>query len=194
MTESVQQQAAESADDQAPDTGAESQESDESTDWKAKHDALLRDARKHEERAKKNAEAARRLADLERSQMSEIEKARAEGLDAGRSEVLAQVAQERVTSAFRIALAGRADVDVDELLDGVDLAKFRDDEGRADQKRIESWIAKVAPAPKTQSDEAQQPRQLDMGQGARDKRPSASESNMPQFAADLEARLNGPRH
>lgn len=187
MTESAQQQAAESADDEAPATGAETQESDESTDWKAKHDAILREARKHEERAKRNADAAKRLAELERSQMSEVEKARAEGLEAGRSEVLGQIAQERVTSAFRIALAGRADVDVDELLDGVDLAKFRDDEGRADDKRIAAWIAKAVPAP---ADPEPAPRQLDLGQGARGKRPAVSDSPMPNFTADMERLLN----
>lgn len=135
-----------------PDTGGDD------IDWKAEAEKWQGLARKHEERAKANAAAARERDELKRSTMTEVERAVDEAKAAARAEVMREVAADRVDDAVRVAAAGRS-VDVEALLEGLDRAKFAGDDGQPDRKAITEWLDKVAPAGR--------PGGPDLGQGAR---------------------------
>lgn len=138
--------------DPTPTTPPPAPEADEVAKWKAM-------ARKHEDRAKANAAAAKELEALKASAMTDQEKAVAEAAAKARAEVLAEVGGSLVESAFKVAATGRP-VDIDTMLDGLDRAKFLTDDGKPDVERIAAWIDKVAPAPTPA-------KAKDLGQGAR---------------------------
>lgn len=168
--------------DEAPDTGGppaliidptanqepESGE-DDGTDWEAEAKRLQADSekwqglsRKHEDRAKANAAAAKKLADLERESLPAAEKAAAEALEKGRAEgsaeTITKFGRRLVDAEVKAAAAGRA-VDVEALLEGLDRGLFLDDDGEPKVKEITAWVEKIAPAKATG--------QVDLGQGAR---------------------------
>lgn len=129
----------------------------DTTDWKAeaeKHKAL---ARKHEERAKANSAAAKELEAFKQQSMSDTDRAVAQAKAEARTEALREVGSKLAESAVRVAAAGR-NVDVDALLEGVDAARFLDDNGDPDTKAIAAWMDRVAPA---------EPSRRDFGQGVR---------------------------
>lgn len=121
--------------------------------WKA-------ESRKQEQRAKANAAAAKELDKVREANLTETEKAVAAARTEGRTEGLRQGSSRIVAAEIRAAAAGRS-VNVDALLEGVDTARFIDDDGDVDTKAIGAWVDKVAPAGE------QRPRTPDLGQGAR---------------------------
>lgn len=128
------------------------------TDWKAEAEKFKALARKHEDRAKANGEAAKKLAQVERSSMSDVEKAVAEATERTRAETMASIGARLVDAEVRMAASGRQ-VDVDALLDGMDRSRFIDDAGEVDAKAVKAWIEKLAPERTTSA--------TDLGQGAR---------------------------
>jgi len=136
-----------STDTTTPDAQADT--TDDAAKWKAL-------SRQHE-KASKAAQAE--LDKLRKASMSDTEKAIAEARQAARSEILAELGNELVDSAVRVAAAGR--IDVDTVLEGLDRAKFLDEDGKPDTARIGAWIDKLAPKgePKRTA--------TDVGQGAR---------------------------
>lgn len=140
---------------------------EEVVDWeaeakkaKAEADKFKSLARKHEDRSKANADAARKLTEVERSSMSDIEKAKAEAADTATATAMAKVGGRLVAAEVKAAAAGRQ-VDVDALLEGIDLTKFLDDDGEPKVKDITSWLDRIAPV-KANGGVAS-----DLGQGAR---------------------------
>lgn len=137
------------------------------TDWEAeakrlkaeveKHQTL---SRKHEARAKANADAAKKLTEVERSSMSDIEKARAEAADQATSAAMARIGGRLVAAEVKAAAAGRP-VDVEALLEGVDVTKFLDEDGEPKVKDITAWLDRIAPVKATGAGS------IDLGQGAR---------------------------
>lgn len=96
--------------------------------WKAQ-------ARKHEERAKANAAAAKELERLKREGMSDQDKAVAEAKAQARAEALKETAAERVGDAAVAAAAGKlANPELARRL--LDLPALLDDEGNFDRKAI----------------------------------------------------------
>jgi hypothetical protein len=138
--------------EQAPDTGTDL--AAEVAKWKAL-------ARKHEEKSKALAPAAKELETLKQQTMTELEKAVATAKTEARAEVLREVGASRVDDALRVALAGRP-VDVDALLDGLDRSRFLDSEGQPDRDAIASWVDRIAPA-----QDPTAPAVVDLGQGNR---------------------------
>lgn len=96
---------------------------------------------------------------LRKSAMSDQEKAIEAAKASARSELLAEVGAERVENAVRAAIAGRA-VDADAILDGLDRAKFLNEDGRPDVAKISEWVDRIAP-------KASANKPKDLGQGAR---------------------------
>ena len=139
--------------DTSTDTTTTDDKTADTTDDAAKWKAL---SRQHE-KASKAAQAE--LDKLRKASMSDTEKAIADARQAARSEILAELGNELVDSAVRVAAAGRLDVDT--VLEGLDRAKFLDEDGRPDTARIGAWIDKLAPKgePKRTA--------TDVGQGAR---------------------------
>ena len=131
--------------DTAPDLAAEVEK------WKAQ-------ARKHEDRAKANAAAAKELEAFKKASMSETEQAIAAAREEGRAEALKAAASGRVEDALRAAAAGRLGVDA--LLDGLDRSRFLTDDGEPDRDAIAAWVDRIAPKDDT-------PRVPDLGQGTR---------------------------
>lgn len=114
-------------------------------------------ARKHEDRAKGNSDAAKKAealqAELEQfrqASMSEQEKALAKATkDAeakGRAEALGAVGQRLVRAEFR-ALAAGAIPDLDGVLDDLNLSKFIGSDGEPDTKAIEAAVKRLTPPP-----------------------------------------------
>lgn len=133
----------------------------DTTDYKAEAEKWKNQARKHEERAKANASAARELEQFRTAAMSDQEKAVEAARAEGRTEALRESGTKVVDAEVRAAAAGRS-VDIEALLEGLDRAKFLGDDGEADRDAITAWVDRVAPKP--EPTEAGFP---DLGQGVR---------------------------
>jgi hypothetical protein len=142
------------ANEPEPVTGGPADLAAEIEKWKAQ-------ARKHEDRAKANAAAAKELEQVRAAAMTDQERAVAEARAQARTETLKEVGAERVADAVRVAAAGRL-VDVDALLEGLDRTRFLDADGQPDVAAITTWVDRVAPKP------SEGPAGFpDLGQGAR---------------------------
>lgn len=141
--------------DTAPETGTPDDSATPSTDpppadppaevdWQAEAEKWKATSRKNEDRAKANASAAKELADLKTSMMSDTEKAVELARQQARAEALAEVGGELVDAAVRTAVADRG-VDVDALLEGLDRTRFLTDEGKADTAAIGEWVDRIIP-------------------------------------------------
>jgi hypothetical protein len=152
------------------DVAALQKQLDEANAEKEKWQGL---SRKHEDRAKSNADAAKRLAEVERSAMSDQERAVAEAAAKARADTLAEfgtalVDAEVKAAAATLTAAGRA-VDADALLEGDTLnrAAFLDSDGKADAAKIAAWLDKVAPKAAEEQQQPTAPVWPDLGQGQR---------------------------
>lgn len=139
----------------------------------------LQKARKWEDRAKANAGAAKELEELRKQHESEQDRAVREARESARSEVLAELGSARVADAFRVAAAGRG-LDVDEVLDGINLAKFMGEDGNPDRDAVQAFVDRISPAQETAPP--------DLGQGARGGQ-QVPGLNSSQLQKDLEAAL-----
>ena len=150
-----------------PDTGTESD-----TDWKAEAEKWAEMARRHEARAKGNANAARELETLKQQAMTDTERAVAEAVTAARRDLATEFGGRLVDAEVRAAAVGLA-VDVDTLLEGLDRRRFLTEEGEPNVRAIKTWMSKVAP----KAAEATGPAPLDLGQGQRPGSPSPPNMN-----------------
>lgn len=133
------------------DEGTEGAETDttETTDtdvkdWKAEAEKWSTLARKHEERAKSNAQAAKELEKVRAAAMSETEKAVAAARAEGATEAAKANAPRLVRAEFRAAAAGQVDKQtLDAYLEDVDLSKFIGEDGEPDTKAIEARIKRL---------------------------------------------------
>lgn len=129
--------------------------------WKAQ-------ARKHEERAKANAKAAKELDELRASTMSDQEKAVADALAQGRAEALAESAGRLVDAEIRVKAAGRLGDEALELLTAsLDRSKFLDADGSVDTAAVAAFVEGITPAPQPDPTPPGFPPAPDLGQGPR---------------------------
>lgn len=155
--------------DTAPDTGTDAPDDTPKPDdqgdtpdaaaLQAEIDKWKAAARKHEDRAKANANAAKELEQVKQASMSDQEKAVELAKAQARTEALLEVAVDRVDDSVKLACAGR-NVDVDALLEGLDRTRFVTDDGKPDTDAITAWVDRIAP-------KSDQPYQADLGQGSR---------------------------
>lgn len=144
------------ATEEKPDTGVD--HAAELDKWKAQ-------VRKHEERAKANAAAAKELEEFKRATMSDQEKAVSEAVTKATADAMVRVGSKLVDAEVKVALAGRS-VDVEALLDGLDRSRFLSDDGEPKVDDIAAWADRIAPRPDPNAPPpTRQP--VDMGQGAR---------------------------
>lgn len=128
-----------------------------------------RNARKAAEKEAK--ELRDKFEGLQRSQMSDQEKAIADAREAGKLEGLAAGASLIAQAEFRAAAAGRlTDDQVTKLIPGLDVKAFLADDGTVDSKKIRDFVDGIAPA-------RGQRNSVDLGQGARGSAPSGSDMN-----------------
>lgn len=128
----------------APETPPPPPAQETAETWKVKYEETLKEARKHEDRAKANATAAKELEALKAKSMSELELAVDAARKEGRAEATAEYGGRLAEASIRVAAAGRP-VDVDALLEGIDASKFLDASGDPNTKAITAWMDKVAP-------------------------------------------------
>lgn len=148
-----------STDQQTTDTA------DAGKDWAAEA-AKWRDlARKHEERAKTNATAAKELEQVRQQSMSEQEKAVAQAKADGLAEGLVAGAARLAAAEIRAAAAGRMTSEqLGALLEGLNLAAFIDAAGEVDQAKVARFVDGIAPEAEEKDTRQGFP---DLGQGAR---------------------------
>lgn len=140
-------------------------------------------ARRHEDRAKTNAAAARELETLKAAQMTEVERAVNDAKTATRAEVMREVGATRVEDQVRVAAAGRA-LDVESLIAGMNPTRFMDDDGQPDVKAIVKWVDTIAPADTTG------PRVPQVPTGQRDTSRNVQPTPADQFAEIMRTQLN----
>lgn len=145
------------SDDGDEDDGAENEEEDESKiDWKVRAGDAAKDverwktlSRKHEKRAKDNAKAVRELADLKRKGMSTDEQAVSTAREEARAEERTRLGGRLVEAEIRGRIGERLEEEqIDSLVDGVNAARFLDDDGDVDTEAVREWVDKIAPKTK----------------------------------------------
>jgi hypothetical protein len=113
---------------------------EESTDWKS-------EARKWEQRAKENREAARELEKQRQASMTEAERAVAEAEQRGRTTAVTEFGKRLARSQFDALAAKRnPDADTGSILEFVDLARFVGDDGEPDTKALSAAVERLVPA------------------------------------------------
>lgn len=121
-----------------PDTG-DKDPSAEVEKWKAL-------ARKHEANSKANADAARRLAELEESSKTDAEKAVAAARKEGEQAARSASAPKLVRAEFKAAAAGRLTKEqLDGFLEDLDLNKYLTEDGEVDEERVAKKVDLLAP-------------------------------------------------
>lgn len=102
------------------------------TDWKA-------EARKWEQRAKENKQAAAELEKQREASMTEAEKAVAEAEERGRTAAASEYGKRLATSDIRAAAAD-AQADLTGVFDYLDLSRFVGEDGEPDEKAIKAFV------------------------------------------------------
>lgn len=124
-----------------PDTGAAVDYQAEAEKWQAL-------ARKHEDRAKTNSNAAKELDQLRKQSMTEIERAAAEAEARGRSAATTDFGKRLARSDFTAAAARRnPGYDITGAVDLLDLARFVGEDGEPDGKAIAAAVERLVPEP-----------------------------------------------
>lgn len=155
-----------------PDTG-------DVTDWAAEAEKWKTQARKHEERAKANAKAAKELEEFRQQSMTEAERAIEQARTEARREALSEVGGKIAAAEIRAAATGRMSSEqVSTLLDNVNLARFISDDGEVDRDAVAAFVEGIAPQPIETA-----PIRPDLGQGAR------NPQNMPLNGDPVERAL-----
>lgn len=169
----------------APDVDAEAAAAQPSDDDPTTEIARLKSelakARKWEDRAKSNAEAAKELARIQAESATDMEKAVKAAADAARTDALKVVGARLVDAEVRAAVSGR-NIDVKALLEGLDRSRFLDDDGEPDVEAITKWVDRIAPA---SDDRAPRPR---VPAGVRDSTTNSSDGTR-EFIALRRAQL-----
>ncbi|MYT60148.1 hypothetical protein GTW29_26130 [Streptomyces sp. SID7834] len=122
--------------DEKPDTGKGDSDAEK---WKAQ-------SRKHEARAKENAEAARELAELKAANASDSEKAIAEAVKKAVAEERSNGASKLARQVFLAGAAGRLENPAD-VVEDVNLQKYIDANGDVDEDGLAKLIDRLAPKP-----------------------------------------------
>lgn len=120
-------------DPQQPQQPTPPAEPEDKTDWRA-------EARKWEQRAKENRDAARELERQRQASMTESERALAEAKATERATVVAEFGKRLARAEIRSAAAA-ANKDVAGVFDYLDLSRFVTEDGEPDAKEIGAFVA-----------------------------------------------------
>lgn len=127
--------------------------------WKA-------EARKHEDRAKANAKAAKELETLKASQMSDTEKAISDAVSKAKNEWKTETGTKLALTEFKAKASSRMDeAKINALLPGLNVSVFLNDEGEPNSEAIDSFLNTFVP-PKSSSTNFGQGAQGTGGQGS----------------------------
>lgn len=146
-------------------TDAAAKAEGDGTDWKAEAEKWQALARKHEDRAKTNSQAAKELEEFRRQSMTDQERAIEAARSEAKQEAIAAFAGRVAEAELRAAAAGRlTDDQVSTLLDGVNLTRFVGDDGEVDRAAVARFVDGIAPKTAETNERQTFP---DLGQGAR---------------------------
>lgn len=126
-------------DDDNDDDGAD--DGDDDAVAKAETAKWKKLARKHEDRAKANAKAARELEELKKKDLKPDERALTEAEQRGRTAAAAEFAQQLAAAKIEAALTGIED-DPAEFVEDLNLAKFVTDDNEVDTDAIDELKAR----------------------------------------------------
>jgi hypothetical protein len=171
--------------DPAPEPPVESDK--DKTDYKADAEKWKALSRKHEANAKSNADAAKKLADIEDAQKSETERL------AAAKEAAEQRATAAITRAVRAevkAMASGEFADPSDAEDAINPADYVDDSGEINTDAIKARLAELLEAKphwRKAASPATPPPRPDPGQGSRPTPPATNFRDAPheEFAAEL---------
>jgi hypothetical protein len=115
------------------------------TDWKAEAEKWQNLARKHEERSRKDAGAAKELEKFRAAAMTETEKAVAEAKASGATEAVRAAAPRLVKAELRAAAAeaGLPKESLTGFLKYAELSRFVGEDGEVDEKAISAVIKEL---------------------------------------------------
>lgn len=113
---------------EAPDPAAEVEK------WKA-------EARKHERRARQNAEARRELQQLQQGNQTDQERIAAEAKESGRKEAAVEFGQRLAEAEIRAALTGVVDNPAD-VIEDLNLSKYVTEDGEVDPDAVKALRTK----------------------------------------------------
>lgn len=115
------------------------------TDWEGEAKKWRDLARKHEQRAKANAEAQRKLEELQRTQMSDQERAVSEAEERGRKSATSEVGQKIAAAELKAALTGIVQNPA-AFVDDLNLSRYVTDTGDVDDEAIKALAEKYREA------------------------------------------------
>lgn len=127
-----------STDDTASDAA------DDGKDWKAEAEKYKALMRKHETRAKENANAAKERDQLKRQSMSDQERAVDEASAKARAEERVRLAGKLARQGFLAAAAGRLP-NAPGVADDLNLSKYVGEDGEVDEKGLSELVDRLAP-------------------------------------------------
>ena len=137
--------------DDKPDTGGTSTDpgkadksSEDGKDWKAEAEKWQGLARKHEQRAKDNATAAKERDELRKQSMSDQERAVEEASAKARTEERVRLAGRLARQGFLAAAAGRIP-HAASVADDLNLARFVGEDGEIDESGLAELVDRLAP-------------------------------------------------
>lgn len=171
------------------DGGSDTDPAAEAAKWKAL-------ARKHEDRAKANAAAAKELEKLRAATMSDTEKAVAEAEQRGRTAATAEHAQALAGARIEAALTGVVP-DPGAFVEDLNLSKYVTDTGDVDTEAITALRDKYAALAGPQENGSDKGPRADLKQGNRGKsgggKPQLKRTDLEGMSPDAveQARLDG---
>lgn len=163
-----------SDDDDGDDDNDGGDAEDDVDSLKADRDKWKSQSRKHEQRAKANAKAARELEDLRNKNLPADEAALREAEGRGRTAARAELAQQLAGARIEAALTGIVP-DPSDIVEELNLAKFVDDDGEIDTDAIDDlktkWAARMGNNSEDDDDAngGKPKRKADLKQGKRGK-------------------------
>lgn len=131
-------------DDQDDDADDAADKGDDGKDWKTEATKWQGLARKHEERAKANAGAAKELAQLKREGLPEQERKIDEAVAKAVAEVNSKSGAKLARQAFLAAAKGVIP-NAGEVADDVNLSRYVDDDGEVDEDGLAELVKRLAP-------------------------------------------------
>lgn len=159
-------------DDEGEDDADDEDSESDPASVAADRDKWKKISRKHEQRAKANAKAAKELAELKKKGLPDDQRAVTEAEERGRTAAAADFAQQLAGARIEAALTGIVD-DPADLVEELNLAKYVTDDNEVDHDAIDElkdkWAARMGSKNEGDDDGDKPKKKADLKQGKRGK-------------------------
>lgn len=133
--------------DEAQQNGSDQQtedgQQDEDRDWRAEYEKVKAESRKHERRARENAQARRDLEALQAKSLPDQERQVAEAADKARREARTEFGQRLASAEIRAALTGIV-AEPGDIIEDLNLARYVTDDGEVDEDAVSALKQKYS--------------------------------------------------